>query len=321
MKKPMLKIALAVAVVLGAGSIATGSVILAGRSAPDQRLAAAPEKASATQQGSSKTPDREAGRGKRAVPTSSDPGMVATIVGLAPAPSAPVGSGGASRGEATGAGAARVVGASGAGAAPAGSGGASAASGRHAQQAASAMPLPGMQRSPSGASSPAAGSSAKPPAISGPGASPADKPATPATGTGSTPSEVAKVAPSGPGGNTPGNTPASTPGSTPESAPQNPGPSNPQAVPPVLDLDAPKGDPVITADAISPGSAPDNFGPNDLPTTPPSLNPDDSLSDPVIPVGAQDPVAGPKNTVAEPSSLALLGIAALGLVLRRRRRA
>ena len=34
MKKPMLKIALAVAVVLGAGSIATGSVILAGRSAP-----------------------------------------------------------------------------------------------------------------------------------------------------------------------------------------------------------------------------------------------------------------------------------------------
>jgi hypothetical protein len=36
MKKPMLKIALAVAVVLGAGSIATGSVILAGRSAPDQ---------------------------------------------------------------------------------------------------------------------------------------------------------------------------------------------------------------------------------------------------------------------------------------------
>ena len=92
------------------------------------------------------------------------------------------------------------------------------------------------------------------------------------------------MAPSGPGGNTPGNTPASTPGSTPESAPQNSGPSNPQAVPPVLDLDAPKGDPVI-------------------------------------PVGAQDPVAGPKNTVAEPSSLALLGIAALGLVLRRRRRA
>ncbi|MCA0439873.1 MAG: hypothetical protein LCH71_05215, partial [Proteobacteria bacterium] len=72
------------------------------------------------------------------------------------------------------------------------------------------------------------------------------------------------MAPSGPGGNTPGNTPASTPGSTPESAPQNPGPSNPQAVPPVLDLDAPKGDPVITADAIPPGSAPDNFGPNDL---------------------------------------------------------
>lgn len=35
----------------------------------------------------------------------------------------------------------------------------------------------------------------------------------------------------------------------------------------------------------------------------------------MIPVGAQDPVAGPKNTVAEPSSLALLGIAALGLVL------
>ena len=81
----------------------------------------------------------------------------------------------------------------------------------------------------------------------------------------------------------------------------------------MLDLDAPKGDPVITADAIPPGSAPDNFGPNDLPTTPPSLNPDDSLSDPVIPVGAQDPVAGPKNTVAEPSSLALLGIAASGI--------
>ena len=79
--------------------------------------------------------------------------------------------------------------------------------------------------------------------------------------------------------------------------------------------------PVITADAIPPGSAPDNFGPNDLPTTPPSLTPDDSLSDPVIPVGAQDPVAGPKNTVAEPSSLALLGIVALGLVARRRMRA
>jgi len=190
------------------------------------------------------------------------------------------------------------------GAASANTGNAPAASGRHAQQA--AMPLPAMPRPPSGASSPA---SAKPTATSGPAATPADKPATPATGTGSAPAEIAKVAPSGPGGSAPG------------TAPQTYGPSNPQAVPPVLDLDAPKGDPVITADAIPPGSAPDNFGPNDLPTTPPSLNPDDSLSDPVIPVGAQDPVAGPKNTVAEPSSLALLGIAALGLVLRRRRRA
>ncbi len=303
MKKHMLKIALAVAVVLGVGSIATGSVMLVGRSAPDLGPATAAGSPEVNQQALSQTPDRESAHGGKTVVMSSDQETVATIAGFEPAPAAVVDSGGASQVEAPGAGSAGIGGALRMGAASANTGNAPAASGRHAQQA--AMPLPAMPRPPSGASSPA---SAKPTATSGPAATPADKPATPATGTGSAPAEIAKVAPSGPGGSAPG------------TAPQTYGPSNAQAVPPVLDLDAPKGDPVITADA-TPGSAPDNYGPNDLPTIPPSLNPDDSMSDPVTPVGAQDPVAVPKNTVAEPSSLALLGIAALGLMLRRRRRA
>ena len=67
----------------------------------------------------------------------------------------------------------------------------------------------------------------------------------------------------------------------------------------------------------TPDTVPHNYGPNDLPI-PPWLD----LKEPtVITAGAKDPVVSPGNTVPEPSTLALLGMAALGMVVRRRRRA
>ncbi|MBS0507070.1 MAG: PEP-CTERM sorting domain-containing protein [Proteobacteria bacterium] len=73
------------------------------------------------------------------------------------------------------------------------------------------------------------------------------------------------------------------------------------------------------ADA-SPGAAPHSYGPSDLPAVAPSLDLKEPTAGPVITAGATDPAGNPGNTVVEPSTLALLGIAALGLAARRRRR-
>ena len=85
MKKHMLKIALAVAVVLGVGSIATGSVMLVGRSAPDLGPATAAGSPEVNQQALSQTPDRESAHGGKTVVMSSDQETVATIAGFEPA--------------------------------------------------------------------------------------------------------------------------------------------------------------------------------------------------------------------------------------------
>ena len=68
----------------GAGSIATGSVILAGDPHLTSGLRRRLRRRALRSEGSPRP--TAAGVSKRAVPTSSDPGMVATIVGLAPAP-------------------------------------------------------------------------------------------------------------------------------------------------------------------------------------------------------------------------------------------
>lgn len=72
---------------------------------------------------------------------------------------------------------------------------------------------------------------------------------------------------------------------------------------------------------VSPDTVQHNYGPNDLPAIPPSLDVNDSTGGPVITAGENDPAASPANTVAEPSTLALLGIVALGLAARSRKRA
>lgn len=266
MKKHMLRISLAVAVVLGAGSIATGSVILASFGTPDQAPATEAGNVDATRLVSSETPDRATGAGieKVAMVGGTDTVLVMAGSDLDPVPAPLAESVGAS------AGLAGVGGASGISAASAGAGSVPSAPGRNVQQAAMAMPSATTMPRPSpDSSAPAGGSSAGPtePGTSGPAASLPEVSATPETGTGTTPTEIAKV-----------------------------------VLPELTDG--------------TPDTVPHNYGPNDLPI-PPWLD----SKEPVITAGAKDPAASPGNTVPEPSTLALLGMAALGMVVRRRRRA
>ena len=279
MKKHMLRIALAVAVVLGVGSIATGSVILASLGAPDQAPATEAGNVDTMHPVSSETPDRPIGAGNEKAAMAGGPDTVLTMADSdsdSDSDFAPlVESGGTSPIAAASAGSAGVVGASGSSAASAGAASVPSATGRNVQQAAMAMPLATMPRPSPDSSARAGGSSAGPTetGTSGPAASPLPEvSATPETSAGTTPTDIAKA---------------------------------------VL--------PELT------GGIPDtllhNYGPNDLPAIPPSLDLNEPTVGPVIAAGAKDPAASPENTVAEPSTLALFGMAALGLVVRRRRRA
>ena len=269
MKKHMLRISLAVAVVLGAGSIATGSVILASFGTPDQAPATEAGNVDATHPVSSETPDRATGAGneKVAMVGSTDTVLVMAGSGLDPVSAPLAESDGTGPVAVASAGSAGVGGASGISAASAGAGSVPSAPGRNVQQAALAMPSATTMPRPSpDSSAPAGGSSAGPTetGTSGPAASLPEVSATPETGTGTTPTEIAKV-----------------------------------VLPELTDG--------------TPDTVPHNYGPNDLPI-PPWLD----SKEPVITTGAKDPAASPGNTVPEPSTLALLGIAALGLVARRR---
>ncbi len=272
MKKHMLKIGLAVAVVLGVGSIATGSVILANIGAPDQGPATAAGNANAMHQVLSETPDREIAAGNVTVAMVSGLDTVLTMAGSDPDPTPLAESGDTSPVAAASAGSAGVVGAAGISAASAGAGSVPSASGRNVQQAAMAMPLAAMPRPSSDSSARAGGSSAGPTGTRGPAASLPEPSATPETGTGTTPTEIAKV-----------------------------------FLPELTDG--------------TPDIVPHNYGPNDLPAILPPLDLNEPTLGPVITAGAKDPAASPGNTVPEPSTLALLGMVALGLVARRRRRA
>ena len=307
MKKHMLKIALAVAVVLGVGSIATGSVILARTGAPDQGPATEAGNVDATHPVLSQAPDRAIGAGNEKAAMVVGPDLVLTMAGSDPvtdpvtvtAPFAE--SGGTSPVAAASAGSAGVVGASGVSAASTGAGSVPSAPGRNMQQAAVAKPVAAMPRPSSDSPARAGGSSAGPTGTGarGPAASPPEVPAIPGTSTGVKPTEIANVVP-----------PVLANVVPPVLAGVVP-PVLAGVVPPVLADAVP---PVLAG--VNPDTVPHNYGPNDLPI-PPSLD----LNEPVITAGAKDPVASPGNTVPEPSTLALLGMAALGLVARRRRRA
>ncbi|HQQ69712.1 MAG TPA: PEP-CTERM sorting domain-containing protein [Alicycliphilus sp.] len=314
MKKHMLKIALAVAVVLGGGSIATGSVILARMGAPNQESANATGNANVMHQVLPEAPDRDKGGRKQTVAMVNGPDTVLTTAGSGanPQPAPLAQSAGTSPVAAViSSGSAGVVGASGIGAASAGAGGVSSALGRNGQQVAMAMPLTAMPRPSSDSSARAGGSSAGPTGTPGPAASSAGPTGTP-----------------GPAASSGG--PTGTPGPAASSGGPT-GTLGPAAsLPEVLAI--PTSDTGITPAEIAkavlpaladvnPDTVPHSYGPSDLPAIPPSLDVNDSTGGPVITAGAKDPAASPGNTVAEPSTLALLGIVALGLAARRRRRA
>jgi hypothetical protein len=292
MKKRTLTIALAVATVLGTASISTGSAILAhlgvGNSAP---AAAAAAKAELAQDGVSIPPDHAPVRRDRAIAAVSDPDMALTVARLQPDPPVANHRGAAGAVE-VGPGAVRVAIAAG-GATPSGGQGGSVprALGRNTEGGATGGSAPGMSR--------------------------------PATATASSPAQ-AEQAGGKPNGSQESQSPAAvspvaaaSPGTGNGSSPTETGKATLPAPTEVANAALP--DPVEVA--ASPEVKPGTVDPGNGSQGPSAILPADDW---VVPAGpgntgpAKLPTAAAAQAVPEPSTLALMGIAALGLAMRRR---
>lgn len=300
MKKRTLKIALAVTTVLGAGSVATGSTMLARMGFAGLGTVPASDNVKVTQK-AAETLDRQAARANQVVARASvpEPEVVVAAPGhLHPAmhdagPAAPVERAGY-----------------------AGYTGGSRAEGGGTTQAspAAAAAMRGVSTPAGGGSLPAAGGrAAAHPAAT---AAPSEPVAAPAT-TGS-PAQVAEPTA---GSNTP---------TGPVAPPPETVASTPSASVPALPA-SPEGGkdskPTDIVSVISPptGADPSDkdhiYGIDDLPVTPPSLDLSKPAEGPVVVAANPTATPGSGRAVPEPSTLALFGMAALALVARRRKQA
>lgn len=286
MKNRKLTIALATVAVLGAASLATGSVMLARIATPEKAPATAAGSAAALKNPLPKQSDRQAARHGTSVAKVSEPDIVPTMVSYQSGDSRVVDHGSAPMAAAEQSGSARFAADPGtttmgqAGSIP-------GASGRGVEPGAMAGPSSAAMLRPAAAPvAPAGGSSAGAAAERGPAAAQSDSSANPGTSKDSSPTEVAKAA--------------------------SPGPTEvaPPALPDPIEIaKAALPDPVEIAKAALP----------DLTGHSPAILPSQDLN---VPSGGavKDVPTQAAQPVSEPSTLALIGIAALGLMARRRMR-
>ena len=294
MKNRKLTLALATVAILGAASLSMGSVMLARIAAPAEVTATEADRAVVPQKPLPEQPDRQAARHGTTVAKVSDPDMVPTMVSSQSGDSRVVDHGGAIMAVAEQPGTAHLAAASGtstsgqAGSIP-------GASGRSVEPGAMAGPSAAMSRPATAPVAQAGGSSASATGARGPAATQFDSSASPGTSKGSSPTEAAK--------------PAS---SSPTEAAKAASPSPTEVAHPALP------DPIEIAKAALPDpieiikeALPDLTDRN------PVILPAQDLN---VPSGGavKDVPTEAAQTVSEPSTLALIGIAALGLMARRR---
>lgn len=297
MKNRKLTIALATVAFLGAASLSTGSDMLARIVIPGKAPAPSAGSAVATQNPLPEKPVRQAALHGATVAVVSNPGMVPVMVSSQSGDARVADHGGANMAVAGQPGTARPAAASGS-TASGQVGSTPSAPGRSVEGGAMAVPSAAMSRPATAPVAQAGGSSAGVAGARAPVAAPSDASASPGIRKDSGPAEVAKAA-------------SPEPIEAPKAASPKPTEVAKAAPPDPLEIaKAALPDPIEIAQAALPQLT--DLAPVSAPSAP-------SQDWNVPSAGAvQDIPTAAAQTVSEPSTLALIGIAALGLMARRR---